>query len=142
MAVGFYELNIWKNGYELLMEIYKITATFPQEEKYGLTRQMRNSANSVIANIAEAHGRYYYADKVRVLYTSRGECEEIRSHLRVALGLKYINEKTFAYMEQEYQGLSKGISTYIRSLRKNGEFSNILSLISNSLFLLCKMKIY
>ncbi len=88
MAKGFYDLNIWKKGYALLMEIYKITAAFPKEEKYGLATQIRRSANSVIANIAEAHGRYYFADKARVLYTSRGECEETRNHLRVALGLK------------------------------------------------------
>jgi four helix bundle protein len=118
MAKGFYDLNIWKKGYALLMEIYKITATFPKEEKYGLSGQMRNSANSVIENIAEAHGRYYFADKVRVLYISRGECEETRSHLRVALGLKYINEKVFISLDQEYEGLSKGISFYIRSLKK------------------------
>jgi len=119
MAKGFYDLNIWKKGYALLMEIYKITATFPKEEKYGLSRQMRDSANSVIANIAEAHGRYYFSDKVRVLYTSRGECEETRSHLRATLGLKYIEKKVFAYLDEEYEGLSKGISSYIRSLKKN-----------------------
>ena len=118
MPKGFYELNIWKKGYALLIEIYKITATFPKEEKYGLSSQMRNAANSVIANIAESHGRYYFADKARVLYTSRGECEETRSHLRVALGLKYIDKKTFDYLDTEYGGLTRGISTYIRSLKK------------------------
>jgi four helix bundle protein len=101
------------------MEIYKITATFPKEEKYGLTAQIRDSANSVIANIAEAHGRYYFADKARVLYTSRGECEETRSHLRVAFGLEYIDKKVFINLDMEYEGLSKGISSYIRSIRKN-----------------------
>jgi len=119
MPKGFYELNIWKKGYALLMEIYKITAAFPKEEKYGLSRQMRDSANSIIANIAEAHGRYHYADKARVLYTSRGECEETRSHLRVASGLKYIDEEVFVSLEQEYEGLSKGISSYIRVLKKD-----------------------
>jgi four helix bundle protein len=119
MARGFYDLNIWKKGYALLMEIYKITTTFPKQEKYGLSSQMRHSANSIIANIAEAQGRYYFADKARILYTSRGECEETRSHLRVALGLKYIDTEVFASLDQEYEGLSKGISTYIRSLRKD-----------------------
>ena len=119
MPKGFYDLNIWKKGHALLMEIYKITAAFPQEEKYGLSSQMISSANSVIANIAESHGRYYFADKARVLYTSRGECEETRSQLRVALGLKYINKKVFVYINEEYEGLSKGISKYIRSLKKN-----------------------
>ena len=108
MAKGFHELNIWKKGYALLMEIYKITAAFPKEEKYSLTAQIKRSANSVIANIAEAHGRYYFADKARVLYTSRGECEETRSHLRVALGLKYIDKKVFTNLDQEYEGLTKG----------------------------------
>jgi four helix bundle protein len=119
MAKGFYELNIWKKGYSLLMEIYKITAGFPKEEKYGLSKQMKDSANSIIANIAEAHGRYYFADKTRVLYTSRGECEETRSHLRAASGLKYIDKKVFTYLDKEYEGLSKGISSYIRTLKKD-----------------------
>jgi len=123
MAKGFYDLNIWKKGYALLMEIYKITATFPKEEKYGLTAQLRDSGNSVIANIAEAHGRYYFADKARVLYMSRGECQETRSHLRVALGLSYIDKMVFNHMDEEYEGLSKGISSYIRFL-KNGDSVN------------------
>ena len=106
------------------MEIYRITGEFPKEEKYGLSAQMRNSANSVIANIAEAHGRYYFADKTRVLYTSRGECEETRSHLRVALGLKYIDDSVFSNLDGEYEGLSKGISTYIRSIKKAGSADN------------------
>jgi four helix bundle protein len=119
MAKGFYDLNIWKKGYALLMEIYKITATFPKEEKYGLSGQIRDSATSIIGNIAEAHGRYYFADKVRVLYTSRGECEETRSHLRVSLGLKYIDKKVFERLDKEYEGLSKGISSFIRTLKQD-----------------------
>ena len=119
MPKGFRDLNIWKKGYSLLIEIYEITTTFPQEEKYGLSSQLRNSANSIIANIAEAHGRYYFADKARVLYISRGECEETRSHLSVALGLEYIDKNKFNSMDEEYEGLSKGISTYINSLKKH-----------------------
>jgi four helix bundle protein len=120
MAKGFYDLNIRKKGYELLMQIYGITQRLPKEEKYGLSAQMRDSGNSVIANIAEAHGRYYFADKARVLYTFRGECEETRSHLRVAFGLKYIDAKVFNNLDGEYEGLSKGISSYIRSLKTAG----------------------
>jgi len=67
MNKKFYELNIWKKGYELLMKVYEVTGKYPPEEKYGLVPDTRRSANSVIANIAEAHGRYYFADKVRVL---------------------------------------------------------------------------
>lgn len=118
MAKTFFELEIWQKGYELLMEIYKITAKYPAEEKYNLIAQTRNAANSVIANIAESHGRYYFADKIRVLYTARGECEETRSHLKVAEGLRYLNKEIFDRLSNEYEGLSKGISSYISSLNR------------------------
>lgn len=82
MSYKFYQLDIWKEGHKLLMEIYKITEVYPKEERYGLISQTRESANSVIANIAEARGRYYYADKIRVLYIARGEIQETQSHLK------------------------------------------------------------
>ncbi len=123
MAKTFYELKIWQKGYELLMKIYDLTSKFPQEEKYNLTTQLRNSANSVISNIAEAHGRYYFADKIRVLYTSRGETEETRSHLRISFGRRYIAEKTFTDLDRDYEGLSKGIAKYICSLNEQKQNS-------------------
>ena len=117
---SYKDLIVWQKSIDLVLEIYHLTECFPKEERYGLVAQMRNSANSVIANIAEAHGRYYFADKTRVLYTSRGECEETRSHLRVAVGLNYIDSNAFDSLDKEYEGLSKGISSYIRSLKKAG----------------------
>ncbi len=62
MAHSFRDLKIWQKGYNLLMEIYQITANYPREERFGLITDTRRSANSVIANIAEAHGRYYFAE--------------------------------------------------------------------------------
>lgn len=100
------------------MEIYEITERFPADEKYNLKSQMRNSANSIISNIAESHGRYYFADKVRVLFNSRGEVDETRSHLRVANGRKYIDDNTFNRIDKSYEDLTKGINGYIKSLRK------------------------
>ena len=93
MAGNFRDLNIWKKGHELLMEIYNLTDKYPKEEKFGLIDQTRRSANGVIAGIAEAFGRYYFADKARTLYVARGECSETQSHLSVAFGLKYIDQE-------------------------------------------------
>ncbi|HAG51199.1 MAG: hypothetical protein A2X87_04665 [Deltaproteobacteria bacterium GWC2_42_51] len=117
MAKSFYELRIWQKGYELLMKIYDITAGYPAGERYALTSDIRRSANSVIANTAESHGRYYFADKVRVLYTARGEVEETRSHLRVSLGRNYILRDELQYLDKNYEGLAKGVSTYIKRIR-------------------------
>ena len=114
---SFRDLKIWQKGLELLKKIYQLSRKFPPEEKFGLKDQIDRSANSVIAQIAEAHGRFHYADKVRVLYQSRGECEEAQSHLSVALMLNYITQKEFDDLDKEYEGLGVGINSYINSLK-------------------------
>ncbi len=90
MYKDFHELDIWKNGYNILMEVYNVTEQFPHNELYAITSQLRRSSNSVIANIAESHGRYSFKDKIRVLYIARGEITEVRSHIAVAYGRRYI----------------------------------------------------
>lgn len=60
MYKDFHELDIWRDGFNLLMKVYTLTDKFPGEEKYSLTSQTRRSANSIIANIAESHGRFSY----------------------------------------------------------------------------------
>lgn len=118
MAGTFRDLHIWEKGYQLLMKVYDLTSKYPKEEKYNLIGQTQSSANGVIAGIAEAHGRYYFADKVRVLYQARGECTETQSHLSVALGRNYLSEEEFQKLDNEYNRLSMGISSYIQSLKK------------------------
>ena len=57
MLKNFKELNVWEKAYKLCLEIYKTTKNFPNEEKYGLSSQMRRAAISVPSNIAEGYGR-------------------------------------------------------------------------------------
>jgi len=118
MGKSFRDLKIWKKGYELLMKVYEATSKYPAEEKYGLVSDTRRSANSIIANIAESHGRYFFADQIRVLYIARGEVEETRSHLSVALGRKYLSQQEFEFLDKEYEGLGVGINYYIQDLEK------------------------
>ncbi|MEK7637161.1 MAG: four helix bundle protein [Patescibacteria group bacterium] len=118
MAQSFYELDIWKNGYKLVLKVYRATERFPTSERYGLIDQLRRSANAVIANIAESQGRYSYSDKIRVLYQSRGEIFETRSHLQVAHGLGYFPAEEFKKLDQAYEGLLVGLNTYIKYLAK------------------------
>ena len=116
MGKKFNDLNIWKKGYELLLRIYKIGRQYPDFEKYALYSQTIRSANSVIANIAEAHGRYYFKDKIRILYIARAEATELQSHLSVAEGVKYIDIKSYEELLEEYEGLKMGINAYIKFL--------------------------
>jgi len=114
----FRELEVWKTGLSLLIEIYKITAKFPRSEIYGLVDQIRRSANSIIANIAESQGRFSFADRVRVLYLARGEIFEVRSHLSVAHELKYTDKVTFEKLDSSYEVLAKQTSSLINYLEK------------------------
>ena len=116
MAISFRDLRIWQKGFKLLNEVYEVTKKFPDEEKFCITQQIRKSANLIIANIAEAHGRFYYKDKIRVIYISRGELEETRSHLLVAKGLGYVSDEKWEYSKKEYEGLLIVINEYIGAL--------------------------
>lgn len=120
----FYQLDIWKEGYRLLMEAYKVVENFPPEEKFALVTQLIKAANSVIANIAEAHGRYFYADKIRVLYIARGEVQETQSHLAVAWGRKYIDSTKFQNLSRRYEKLKVGINNYINSINEKQNKQN------------------
>ena len=68
MLKNFKELKVWQKSYELCIGVYKITKIFPNEEKFGLTSQMRRAAVSVPSNIAEGYGRKTIPDYVRCLY--------------------------------------------------------------------------
>ena len=118
MGESFKDLKIWQRGYELLMKVYELTNRYPAEERYGLVLDTKKSANSVIANIAESHGRYFFADKIRVLYIARGEVEEVRSHLMVGFGRKYLSKEDFEFLDKEYEGLGVGINFYIQEMEK------------------------
>jgi four helix bundle protein len=116
MPAGFYELKVWKQSYDLLMRIYDLTQKYPPEEKYALVQQTRRSANSVTSNIAESHGRYYFKDKIRVAYISRGEIEETQSHLRVARGRNYLSLEVFEKINRDYENLAIDLNGYINDL--------------------------
>lgn len=114
----FYETDTWKEAYQLQKEIFLLTIIFPRHEQYGLTCQLNRSANSVLANLAEAHGRFHYADKIRILYIVRGEIEEAQSHLIVAASRKYISCERSASVVKHYEQLKIKINNYISSLSR------------------------
>jgi four helix bundle protein len=117
MALNFEDLIVWQNAHKLVLEIYKISAKFPPNESYSLADQLRRSALSVSANIAEAHGRYHYLDKVKFLFNARGSIEETRNHLIVAKDLNYIKETEFDILNTQYKGLVMGLNKFISSIR-------------------------
>ena len=109
----FKDLKIWQKAFDLDLQVRALTKKYPKEEKYALVSQSRRSANSVIANTAEAHGRYHFKDKIRIYYIVRGEIEETQSHLWVAYSQKYIEKKRWLGLEKRYEKVKIRVNNQI-----------------------------
>lgn len=92
---NFEDLTVWKKSHSLALEIYRITKDFPNEEKFGLVTQMRRSAVSVPANIAEGFKRRGIKDKINFYNISQGSLSELHYYVILVkdLGFKINLEK-------------------------------------------------
>lgn len=88
-AKNFQDLIVWQKAHALVLEIYRLTRTFPKEETYGLTSQLRRAAVSVPANIAEGFKKRGRNDKARFLNIAQGSLEETRYYLMLVNDLGY-----------------------------------------------------
>jgi four helix bundle protein len=84
------DLDVWKVSIEFVIRLYKITATFPDHEKFGLVQQIRRAGVSVCSNIAEGAARSHSKEFVHFLYISLGSVAEIETQLEIAFRLKYL----------------------------------------------------
>lgn len=86
----FRRLKIWADAQDLTEAIYRSTATFPGDERYGLTSQMRRAANSIAANIAEGCGRLGDREFARFLRIAAGSAAEVESHIVQSRRLNFL----------------------------------------------------
>ena len=89
------KLLVWQKSHELTLKIYQITNSFPKEEMFGLTSQIRRAATSVPSNIVEGKARGSNKDYKRFLLIARGSLEETKYQLLLAKDLKYIDEQKY-----------------------------------------------
>ena len=92
---NYKELQVWRKAHAMTLDIYRVTARFPKEELYGLTSQMRRSAASVGANIAEGCGRRSDGEMCRFLQIARGSASEIEYHILLASDLHFLKKDEF-----------------------------------------------
>ncbi len=100
------------------MKIYKVTDSFPAQEQFGLTSQLRRAAVFVPSNIAEGMGRSTKKYFIRFLYQSRGSICEIQAQLHISYNLHYLKKDDYYYLDKKYSGLNAGINSHIESLIK------------------------
>lgn len=117
MADNFRKLDVWKEANNLALSAYKITKSFPRDEQFALTNQLRRSSVSVPANIAESCGRFGIKDKIQLLMVARGSIYETRSHLSIACDLNYINKEIFDKIDSDYDVLSMRLNAFINHVK-------------------------
>ncbi|MGH2628638.1 MAG: four helix bundle protein [Anaerolineales bacterium] len=117
---GLESLVAWKQAIQFAVRVHKeVVPQIPESGAWVMGRQLRRSAQSIPANIAEAFGRFYYQDGIRHCCIARGSLEETRSHLYLARELGYIRGKTYAEFNQEIDLLRRMLSGYIAYLRRS-----------------------
>ena len=117
MEYGFEKLKVWQMGMEISEKIYSFTKKFPDDEKFGLTSQMRRSAISIPANIAEGKGRFHNKEYLQFLYIARGSLYELMTQIKLAQRLKYVGEKESMDILKLCWDISGGTNGLINSLK-------------------------
>lgn len=117
--MGFRKLIAYKKGFELAMEIFEISKTFPKEERYSLTDQIRRSSRSVCANIAEAYRKRTYPKHFYSKLTdSDAENSETLNWLEFSFACKYITLETKNKLESKNIEVGKIINYMMKNLDK------------------------
>ncbi len=93
------ELDVWKNSIEFIIQIYKLTKSFPQGESYGLIQQLRRASISIASNIAEGSGRNSPKELIYFLHLSLGSVSEVETQLIIGRRLNYFQDLDF-YLNQ------------------------------------------
>jgi four helix bundle protein len=110
---GTYEdLKVWRRAMDLVLEIYRSTSSFPKQEIYGLTSQMRRAAVSIPSNIAEGKGRFYRKELLQFLFHARGSLLELQTQITIGRELGFLppaEGKKLADMASEVGRLLNGL---------------------------------
>ena len=115
---SYTDLLVWQKSMELVKKVYVITKTFPKEEIYGLTSQMRRASVSIPSNIAEGFMRQHKPEMIQFLFISLGSCGELHTQLVIAKELGFITDGQLNHLTTNHLFfISRMLQNLIKSLR-------------------------
>jgi len=121
----FRQLNVWQKMHQLVLEVYRATASYPDSEKYGLTSQMRRCAVSVAANISEGSKRRTIADRSHFHTIADGSLQELKYYFILSLDLGLLNAVSHDQMLQAADEVGRMLNGLTKSIKKMGKFQLI-----------------
>lgn len=119
MTKTYKELIVWQKSYQLSVLVYEVTKSFPKEEIYALTSQMRRSVVSIPSNIAEGYCRQHKKEYLQFLQISFGSGAELETQLLIAKDLGYISDKDFEQCKDLLLEVMKMLNSLIYKVRSS-----------------------
>ena len=111
---SFRDLIVWQKAHQLVLDIYEMNLCLPENEKYGISNQIKRSSVSVPANIAEGFGRISTKEKLRFFYIANGSLEETRYFLILINDLKFTQTEQ---LQKKLTEVSKILNSYISRIK-------------------------
>lgn|SRR5690606_304582 len=115
----FEKLEVWQKSRKLTTEMYRMTASFPAEEKFGMTSQIRRASISIVANIAEGISRPTEKDKARFIALAFGSAMEVISLLVIAHDLEWIDEEVYVRLRADLEEISNMLNSLYNKFGKS-----------------------
>jgi len=115
---NYKDLKVWKNGIDFVEEIYKITAKFPEEEKFGLVSQMRRAAVSIPSNIAEGANYRSRKEFRKFIRIAKGSLSELETQLIISSKLGFILNESYNKIIEQSDQISRMLAGLMNSLKK------------------------
>jgi four helix bundle protein len=115
----FREIKVWAKAHLLTLEVYRVTATFPREEIYGLTSQLRRLSVSIPANIAEGFGRGGNTELARFLQIGMGSASEVEYHIFLARDLNLLTKKIYDDLDGRIVEVKRMLASLLLKVRRD-----------------------
>lgn len=116
---SFTDLVAWQEGHELILLIYDVTKSFPKEEMFGLTNQIRRASVSITSNIAEGFNRQSAKDKAHFYVMAHGSVAEVQSQLMICRDVSYLSKEKFSKAAEQTILVHKLLTGLIKSVSRN-----------------------
>lgn len=115
----FRSLIVWQKGHQLVLDVYRITKSFPEEEKFGIVPQMRRAVISITANISEGYRKVGEKDKLRFFNMSQGLLAEMSNFIIIAKDLQYISKEDYGLLNEKVGEVDRLLESYCAKISKN-----------------------
>ncbi len=113
---SFKDLKTWQAAQDLAVTVYSVTKAFPDDERFGLTNQLRRAAVSIGSNIAEGFSRQGTREKRQFYYVAKGSLTEVESQLDLACRIGYLEQPHLDNIAEDMQAVGKMLTSLIRTI--------------------------